>query len=298
MEIQECGVYSLLVLIWPSFSNGNKKMKVDSSFPVHQPFSSRIWSLHYIMFGVFFDKVLHQHWLVWINYPSPSWNCESIGGRNEILWSWLILNTVCLPHRKYHHYSVAPGKKKIFPAWRCWRVKQREGTNMSTRAELKGSGICWIHALLGLKATGAIHIVIMLDVPCWDNGISARTERVPKLCFSSVLRAEYAVPLVWVKLVDKDAQTALWGCSRAGFLTGVPGLGLFSIWICEDSGKFSWGRTQQHKWRCRLSLQTHCSWHMLGLPLVCGGYPARELCPGTGCSLPISQVLFVGQITN
>lgn len=35
----------------------------------------------------------------------------------------------------------------------------------------------------------------------------------------------------------KGAQTGSPGCSRAGFLTGVAGHGLFSVWINEDSVK-------------------------------------------------------------
>lgn len=143
----------------------------------------------------------------------------------------------------------------------CWRVKQTEGTNRNSRAGMKGSVVCWIHSLWCLKATSAIHLVTMLNVPCWGNGMSARTERVPKLWFSSVLRAECAVPLMWVKLVYQDAHTALQGCSRAGFLTGLPGLGLFSIFmkILENVAEEEHNSTSGDAgWACRHSAAGTC----------------------------------------
>lgn len=43
-----------------------------------------------------------------------------------------------------------------------------------------------------------IHLVTMLNMPCWDNGMSARTESIPNLWFSSVLRA--VLPCRWCEL--------------------------------------------------------------------------------------------------
>lgn len=217
---------------------------------------------------------------MWINYLSPSWNCESIGGRNEMYhsWSWLILYTACLPHRKSHHCSVAPGKK-ILAVWECWRVKHTEGMKMN-RAEMQGSWICWIYSFLNKYS------VTMLNMPCWDNGVSAWTEGVPRLWFSSVLRAEYAMPLMWVKLVHKEAQAALQGCSRAGFLSGAAGLGLLLhgfMKILENLSEEEHSSTNggagsacRHTavgtcWICPLCVS--CARHLL--------FPANT--PGTGC---------------
>lgn len=136
-------------------------------------------------------------------------------------------------------------------------VKQTEGMRMNTWAEMKGSEICWIQSLLCLKATTAIHLVTMfniLNMPCWDNGMSAGQKSFQNFNFLQCRGQNMTCHWCEFNWSTRMLQSRIYDWSSWA--------GLFSIWIHAYIGKFSWGRTQQHKWRCRLSLQTHSSWHI------------------------------------